>query len=79
MMEIKRVDFGFFFQAIADMSAYIQIWCCDELTHLQTFKGHRDIVTSLVFRKDTHDLYSASRDRSVKIWSLDEMAYVETL
>lgn len=61
------------------MSAYIQIWCCDTLKHLQTFKGHRDIVTSLVFRKDTHDLYSASRDRSVKIWSLDEMAYVETL
>lgn len=66
-------------QAIADMSPYIQIWCCQTLKHLQTFKGHRDIVTSLVFRKDTHDLYSASRDRSVKIWSLDEMAYVETL
>ncbi|XP_031626257.1 U3 small nucleolar RNA-interacting protein 2 [Contarinia nasturtii] len=67
------------FLAIGDMSPYIQIWCCEKLTHLQTFKGHRDIVTSLVFRKDTHDLYSASRDRSVKIWSLDEMAYVETL
>lgn len=67
------------FQAIGDMSPYIQIWSCEKLTHLQTFKGHRDIVTSLVFRKDTHDLYSASRDRSVKIWSLDEMSYVETL
>lgn len=67
------------FLAIGEMGVHIQIWCVDRLTHLQTFKGHRDVVTSLVFRKDTHDLYSASRDRSVKIWSLDEMAYVETL
>lgn len=67
------------FLAIGEMGVHIQIWCAERLTHLQTFKGHRDVVTSLVFRKDTHDLYSASRDRSVKIWSLDEMAYVETL
>lgn len=75
----EKLTVCFFSQAIGDMSPYIQIWCCEKLTHLQTFKGHRDIVTSLVFRKDTHDLYSASKDRSVKIWSLDEMAYVETL
>lgn len=67
------------FLAIAEMGVHLQIWCAEKLTHLQTFKGHRDVVTSLVFRKDTHDLYSASRDRSVKIWSLDEMVYVETL
>lgn len=67
------------FLAIGEMGVHIQIWCAERLTHLQTFKGHRDVVTSLVFRKDSHDLYSASRDRSVKIWSLDEMAYVETL
>lgn len=67
------------FLAIGEMGVHIQIWCAERLTHLQTFKGHRDVVTSLVFRKDTHDLYTASRDRSVKIWSLDEMAYVETL
>ena len=33
----------------------------------------------LAFRKGSHDLFSASHDRSVKIWNLDEMAYVETL
>lgn len=67
------------FLAIGEAGVHIQIWDANKLTHLQTFKGHRDIVTSLVFRKDSHDLYSASRDRSVKIWSVDEMAYVETL
>lgn len=33
----------------------------------------------LSFRKGTHDLYSASHDRSVKVWNVDENAYVETL
>lgn len=69
----------FRFLALAEGGNTIQIWCPKQLKHLKTFHGHRDIVTSLVFRKDTHELYSASRDRSVKIWSLDEMAYIETL
>uniref|UniRef100_S4PWU3 U3 small nucleolar RNA-interacting protein 2 n=1 Tax=Pararge aegeria TaxID=116150 RepID=S4PWU3_9NEOP len=49
------------------------------MKHVYTFKGHKDAIIGLVFRKNTHSLYSASKDRSVKIWSLDEMAYVETL
>ena len=65
--------------ALAEGGKNIQIWCPKELKHLKTFKGHRDVVTSLVFRKDTHELYSGSKDRSVKIWSLNEMAYVESL
>ncbi|CAG4979599.1 unnamed protein product [Colias eurytheme] len=67
------------FFASSDNSNDIQIWDPHTLKHLHTFKGHKDIVIGLVFRKNTHDLYSASKDRSVKIWSLDEMAYVETL
>ncbi|XP_021194043.3 U3 small nucleolar RNA-interacting protein 2 [Helicoverpa armigera] len=63
----------------SDDSPYIQVWDPQTLKHVHTFKGHKDVVTGLVFRKNTHDLYSASKDRSVKIWSLDEMAYVETL
>jgi ribosomal RNA-processing protein 9 len=27
----------------------------------------------------THELYSCSFDRSVKLWNVDQMAYVETL
>lgn len=65
--------------ATSDESPHIHIWDPNTLKHVHTFKGHKDNVTGLVFRKNTHDLYSASNDRSVKIWSLDEMAYVETL
>ena len=36
-------------------------------------------MTGLIFRKDTHTLYSVSKDRAVKVWSLDEMAYVESM
>lgn len=33
----------------------------------------------LSFQKGTHQLYSASHDRSVKVWNVAENAYVETL
>ena len=41
--------------------------------------GHKDIVTGLAFRDGTHELFSCGADRAVKIWSLDDMAYVDTL
>jgi len=36
-------------------------------------------VTGLSFRPGTHTLYSCSYDRTVKIWSLDDAAYVDSL
>ena len=48
------------------------MWCAVTLFVLYYFQG-------LVFRRGTHQLFSASHDRTVKIWNLDEMAYVETL
>lgn len=36
-------------------------------------------MTSLAFRRGTNQLYSASKDRTIKTWSLDDLAYVETL
>jgi ribosomal RNA-processing protein 9 len=36
-------------------------------------------VSGLSFRQNTHQLYSSSFDRSVKLWSVDEMTYIETL
>lgn len=33
----------------------------------------------LAFRYGTHTLYSASFDRSIKLWSVDDRAYVDTL
>lgn len=69
----------FKFLAIGDRSSIILICDPNTMTHLHTFEGHRDFVTGVVFRRETHQLYSCSNDRSVKIWSLDEMAFVETL
>ena len=46
---------------------------------LQSFPGHRDAITGLVFRENTHQLYSSSSDRTVKLWSIDDRAYVDTL
>lgn len=45
-------------------------------------KQHKGGVTGLVFRRGTGTLYSCSRDRTVKVWSLDQgdiPAYVDTL
>jgi ribosomal RNA-processing protein 9 len=36
-------------------------------------------VNGLAFRRRSHQLFSGSGDRTLKVWSLDEMAYVETL
>jgi len=71
-------------QATGDDSRLIHVWKIGSgpgnyLERVHTFRGHRDSVSGLVFRKKTHTLYSCSYDRSIKIWNLDEMAYVETL
>ncbi|CAL7936460.1 unnamed protein product [Xylocopa violacea] len=58
---------------------HVKVFCGDTLNLIKNLQGHRDIVTGLVFRKDTHTLYSTSNDRSVKVWNLDDMAYVESL
>lgn len=49
------------------------------LKPLRAFTQHRDAVTGLAFRRGTNQIYSCSKDRTVKVWSLDELAYVETL
>lgn len=46
---------------------------------VQALPGHKDAVTCLAFREGTHELYSGSLDRSIKLWSLDDLAYVDTL
>ncbi|KAK0383438.1 hypothetical protein NLU13_9349 [Sarocladium strictum] len=55
------------------------IYDAETLKPLKVFTHHRDAVTGLAFRRGTNQLYSCSKDRTVKVWSLDELAYVETL
>lgn len=68
------------FQVVGDGGCKdIKVFCGESLNLLKNLQGHRGIITGLIFRKDTHTLYSASEDRSVKVWNLDDMAYVESL
>jgi len=55
------------------------LWDSQNGKLIDTLKGHRDAVSGIVFRQGTHELYSASRDRTVKIWNCDTHSYVDTL
>lgn len=57
----------------------VHVWDTRSRTHVTAFAGHRGAVTGLAFRHGTGQLFSCSEDRTVKIWSLDDMAYVDTL
>ncbi|KAF2178528.1 small nucleolar ribonucleoprotein-like protein complex subunit [Zopfia rhizophila CBS 207.26] len=65
--------------ATGDENARLIIWDADTLTPRKMFTQHRAAVTSLAFRRGTEQLFSASADRTIKIWSAPELAYVETL
>ncbi|KAG0432311.1 hypothetical protein HPB47_020956 [Ixodes persulcatus] len=67
------------FLASGCQNKVVFIWNPATMNRLHTFQGHRGSVTGLAFRLGSHQLFSCSTDRSVKIWNLDEMAYVETL
>lgn len=57
----------------------IIVYDAPTLQPIKVLTQHRDAITGLAFRRGTNQLYSCSKDRTVKVWSLDEMAYVETL
>ena len=67
------------FLASGDDGRLIHIWNPKTFELLRTFRGHRDAISGLAFRKKSHTLFSCSLDRAIKIWNLDEMTYVETL
>ncbi|KAI0234113.1 U3 small nucleolar RNA-interacting protein 2 [Lamellibrachia satsuma] len=67
------------FLGSGDRNKLIHIWKPDTCELLHTFRGHRDAVSGLAFRKGSHQLFSVSNDKTVKIWNVSEMAYVETL
>lgn len=67
------------FVATGGVDRKLIVWDATTLKPLKIFSQHRDSVMGLAFRGRTNQLFSASKDRTVKIWSLDELAYVETL
>lgn len=46
---------------------------------LDTFSGHREPVTGVAFRRNTHQFYTTSVDRTVRVWDGDERLYMDTL
>jgi ribosomal RNA-processing protein 9 len=57
----------------------VHVWDTRSMKHVQAFASHRGSVTSLAIRQGTGQLFSASADKTLKVWSLDDMAYVDTL
>lgn len=53
----------------------------DQNTQTQFVKalgGHKDSITALRFRQGSHDLFSASADRTLKLFDVSQLSYVET-
>jgi ribosomal RNA-processing protein 9 len=62
------------------MDKKIHIWSVKEDKHLGSFTQHRDAVSGLVFSGGrSNQLYSCAYDRTIKLWNVDEMSYIETL
>lgn len=57
----------------------IKIWDLRSSELITTFKGHRDTVSCLVFRRANKELYSGSHDRTVRVWNCESMGFVEQL
>jgi len=45
----------------------IVVWDSN-LKPLRVFTHHRDAVTGLVFRRNSHQMYSCSKDRTIRVW-----------
>lgn len=66
------------FVASGDTQCHVKLWSGD-LKHMHTFTGHKSAVTGLAISFECDTLYSSSNDRSIKVWNIEDRAYVETL
>lgn len=41
--------------------------------------GHKDAISGVKFKAGSHELYTASLDRTLKIFDVDQLSYIETL
>ncbi|CAO1636208.1 unnamed protein product [Sympodiomycopsis kandeliae] len=41
--------------------------------------GHKDSISGLKFKSSSHELYTASLDRTMKLFDVDQLSYIETL
>ena len=67
------------FLASGGRDCLVKVWSVGEARLLATFRQHRAPVTALAFRRGANTLFSGSADRSLKVWNIDDLGYVETL
>ncbi|KAG0050765.1 pre-rRNA processing protein [Gryganskiella cystojenkinii] len=69
------------FLASGGKDKIINVWSIQDNKLLHTFRQqHKDTITGMSFRKgQNNQLYSVSNDRTVKVWNVDELSYIETL
>lgn len=48
-------------------------------TFVKTLMGHKDAITAVAFRSGSHELYTASLDRTLKLYDVAQLSYIETL
>jgi ribosomal RNA-processing protein 9 len=67
--------------ASGDENKLIYVWDAATMARIHVFRGHRDVISGLVFRKGTHTLYSCSFDRQEgipKCWFIGVLSYTLT-
>ncbi|KII91503.1 hypothetical protein PLICRDRAFT_104829 [Plicaturopsis crispa FD-325 SS-3] len=59
----------------------VGVWDVEGEKWVRGFGGHKDLISTLAFRKNTNQLYTGSHDRTLKLYDLSPtvMGYVETL
>lgn len=73
------VSFDGKFVVSGGLDKTINVWDGVAHKHLACFTQHRGPITGLSFQYGTYQLYSASADRTVKVWGLEQLAYIDTL
>ncbi|KAJ7075650.1 WD40-repeat-containing domain protein [Mycena belliarum] len=72
------------FLASAGKDRRLGVWDTEKDAWIKGFvgqMGHKDLISALAFRKGTHQLYTGSHDRTLKVYDLSPgvLGYVETL
>lgn len=65
--------------ASGDNSGLIVVRNPITLDYIGSLTGHKDGVTGLIICNESNQLFSCSKDKSVKVWNLVDMCYIETL
>lgn len=61
-----------------DEKGKIILWN-NELKYVHKFIEHKKSITGLTFRRNAHELFSCSVDKTVKVWDIESRTYIETL